>query len=171
MIAYFRRNFTLHRWALNPFQMYGVSFLLAVAIAQLALGATPGSIQEELEINTLLALATCNTIGAVIAMVGLHTKELEEALWVELCGYLCLIFVLGFYVIMLIGNRVSIQASYGFGLSEAFVYAAIHRSGQILLYKRANKKRRDLAREAEVLKRAFPPGTDGFPPGWDDDDE
>lgn len=149
------KNFTLHRWALNPFQMYDISFLMAVAIAQIQLGATPGSVQADMDRHTLMALATCNMVGAGIALLGLHRRDLEDALWIELCGYLCLIFVLGYYVLLLSIHQVNTNASYGFAFSEAFVYAAIHRSAQIWLYKRARKKRQHLDDQATALKDAM----------------
>ena len=146
-------TFTLHRWALNPFQMYDITFLMAVAVAQVQLGATPGSVYaDNLDRQTLVSLAVSNIIGAIIALLGLHIRDLESALWVEFWGYMILIFVLGFYVILVTQNQINPNASYGFALAEAFVYAAIHRSVQILLYKRARRKRFKLMMEADFLR-------------------
>ncbi len=145
----------MRRWALNPFQLYDISWLMAASIAQLYLGATPGSVlADNLDRTTVLYLAIANIIGGGIALFGLHLKDLEEALWVEVCGYSVLIFVLGIYVYLMTSNLINPNASYGFALSEAFVYAGIHRSVQILLYKRARRRHRLLAQEALLLERA-----------------
>lgn len=151
--AWWLDTFTLHRWALNPFQMYAVTFLIAVAVAQVQLGAAPGSVQADaLDRQTMLSLAISNCIGGFIALWGLHLRDLEAALWVEFWGYMVLIFVLGFYVYLLTQNQANPNATYGFGFAEAFVYAAVHRSVQILLYKRARHKRSALVREADFLQ-------------------
>lgn len=135
--AFFAGIFTLHRWALNPFQMYSLSFLFVVAVNQIQMGVTPTSVLADLPRNALLSLAISNAIGAVIALYGLHLRDLEAALWVEFWGYVILIFVLATFVLMLAQSTINASASYGFGLSEAFIFAAVHRSIQILLYKRA----------------------------------
>lgn len=147
-----RDTFTLHRWALNPFQMYDITFLLAAAIAQIQLGASPTSVQADLDRQTLLALAVANVFGATIALYGLHLKDLEGALWVEFCGYVILVFVLGVYVWLVIQSVINPSASYGYALAEAFVWAALHRSVQILLYKRAKRKKDKLSVEAKMLR-------------------
>ena len=149
-------TFTVRRWALNPFQMYDMAFVVAAALAQIVLGAAPSSVQADLNARTLLALAVCNVFGGVFALFGLHLRDLETALWVEVSGYLCLIFVLGLYVVMLVDQRINASATYGFALSEAFVFASIHRSVQILLYKRATRHHRDLKRVTDILLRALP---------------
>lgn len=149
-------TFTLHRWALNPSQMYSITFLLAAAIAQVELGSTPGGIlADQLDRQTILSLAVANVIGGGIALFGLHLRDLESALWVELCGYLLLVFVVGIYVTLLIIHQPNANASYGFALSEAFVFSALHRGVQIALYKRARRKRLQLAREANRLQRTL----------------
>lgn len=153
---WFSRTFTVRRWALNPFQLYDMAFMMAAAIAQIVLGATPSSVQADLDPKTLLSLAVCNMVGGGIALLGLHLRDLETALWVEFYGYLCLVFVLGYYLFLLADQRVNVSASYGFALSEAFVFAAIHRSVQILLYKRATQKHRDLRRATNLLMQALP---------------
>lgn len=147
--------FTMHRWATNPFQIYGVSFLMAVAIAQIALGVAPNSVQADLDRKTVLALAVCNVFGAGIVMFGLHLRDLESALWVEFCGYFGLIFVLGTYVFLLSQHQINPNATYGFAFAEAFVFAAIHRSVQILLYKRARTRRSRLAERAELMQETL----------------
>lgn len=154
--GWWRETFTLHRWALNPFQMYGISFLLAAAIAQMQLGATPGGVfADHLDYQTIRALAVANTVGGCIALFGLHLRELESALWVEFCGYLVLVFVLGLYVFLVTTNQLNPNASYGFALAESFMWAAVHRSIQILLYKRARRRRMRLACEAHALQQAL----------------
>lgn len=145
-------TFTLHRWALNPFQMYGITFLLATAIAQIQLGASPTSVQAELDRHTMLTLAIANVVGATIALYGLHLRDLEGALWVEFCGYLVLVFVLFVYILLVTQSVINPSASYGYALAEAFVWASLHRSVQILLYKRAKRKKDKLSFEAKMLR-------------------
>lgn len=154
-LQWWQHNFTMHRWALNPFQMYDISFLVMVAIAQIQLGVQPISVLAELDRQTTLYLAAANVVGGSIALLGLHLRFLEEALWVELCGYLVLVFVLGTYLVLVVQGQANPNAGYGFGLSEAFVYAAIHRGVQILLYKRARRKRTKLGQEVQLLQASL----------------
>lgn len=153
--TWWRATFTLHRWALNPFQMYSITFLLAVAVSQIQLGSSPTSIQADLDRRVTLALAICNIVGAGIALLGLHLRDLESALWVEMWGYLCLIFVLSIFLYLLFLGQINPGSTYGFGFAQAFVYGAVHRTIQIVLYKRARTKRYKLAREANALQETL----------------
>lgn len=148
-------TFTMHRWATSPFQMYPLSFLVAVAIAQIQLGVSPASVQADLERHTVVAMAICNVFGASIALYGLHLRELESALWVEFWSYLCLIFVLGTYVGLLAQHTITANATIGFGFAEAFVFASVHRGVQILLYKRARFKQSKLAQRAVIMQETL----------------
>lgn len=150
--AWGKRTFTFHRWFVNPFQMYNTMFLLLVSTAQMGLGIAPNVVLNALDIRTQLSLAFCNFIGALIVLYGLHLQEIETALWVELSGYFCLIFVLGIYVALLISQQTQPASTYGFGFSTAFIYASVHRSVQIWLYKRVVRKRALLADQVKGLR-------------------
>jgi hypothetical protein len=152
-VTWFKSVFSIQRWMLNPFQMYDIVMLLAVAITQVLAGASPGSVQKDLDYQTLAALAICNIAGSLIALFGLHLRELESALWIELCGYLALIFVMIVYLSLLFTNQLNATATYGFGFGEAFVFAAIQRSVQIALYKRARGRHFRLAQQEVDLLR------------------
>lgn len=154
-LAWAKHTFTLNRWSLNPFQMYDIVMLAAVALGQIVLGASPGSIQEGLDRHTLIALAVCNVVGSSWSLFGLHLRDLETGLWIELWGYLALTFVLCTYLWLLFHGQLNAGATYGFGFGEAFVFASIHRAIQIMLYKRAHKKHGQLLQEANVLREAL----------------
>lgn len=152
LLAWWKHMFTIQRWMLNPFQMYDIAMLMGVAITQVTVGASPGSAQQDLDYKTLLSLAICNIAGSSLALLGLHLRELESALWIELCGYLALIFVMIVYLSLLYNGQINASATYGFGFAEAFVFAAIQRSIQIGLYKRARGTHLRLAEEASLLQ-------------------
>ena len=148
-------TYTWQRWRTSPFQMYTTVFLLLVSTAQLGLGISPASPQAHLDAPTQMALSFCNFIGASITLYGLHLKNLHSSLRLELCGYLSLVFVLAAYIALLTADQYLAVTTYGFAFSEAFVYAAVHRSVQIFLYLRAHRKERRLALQVQDLRQTL----------------
>lgn len=150
-----RDTFTLSRWRTDPFQMYDAALLLLVSLAQLRFGIAPSSPVANLLDNTQQYLSFCNLWGALIVLWGVHLRELEISLWVELSGYFCLIFALTTYVYLLMTTTPLALTTTGFAFSQAFVLASLHRGWQILRYKRARRKKRTITGKVEVLKEVL----------------
>jgi hypothetical protein len=128
--------FTGTRWALNPFQLYCVTFLLLVSMAQVVIGVSPGSVQATFDKGTQLSLAGANMVGALACLVGLHLRDLEMGLWIELWAYFSLTATMAFYAFQIVATNHGVPiATLGFALSEAFVFASLHRAIQIAAYK------------------------------------
>lgn len=146
-----RRTFTMHRWATNPFQLYSLFLLLQVSANQIAIGVPFGGPQEALDRTAQIALAGCNLLGALICAYGLHLRNIERALWVELFGYVALVGSLGIYVALVFLMQPLPNTSFGLALSEAFVFASLHRSIQIIRYKLARRHDRLVTDKAAAI--------------------
>lgn len=132
----YSNKFTGTRWGLNPFQLYSVTFLMMVSLAQVIIGVSPGSVQAMFDKQAQVSLALANMVGAITCLVGLHMRDLEQGLWVELWGYVSLTATMTFYVSQIVVANLGIPvATLGFTLSEAFVLASLHRAIQIGTYK------------------------------------
>lgn len=128
--------FTGTRWALNPFQLYCVVFLMLVSMTQVIIGVSPGSVQAQFDKGTQLSLAMANFVGAVACLVGLHLRDLEMGLWIELWAYVSLTATMAFYAFTIVAGSHGVPiATLGFALTEAFVFASLHRAIQIGTYK------------------------------------
>jgi hypothetical protein len=69
-------------------------------------------------------------------------KDLEMGLWIELWAYVSLTATMAIYVAQLLMSSLGIPiATLGFTLSEAFVFASLHRAIQIGTYKYALLRR------------------------------
>lgn len=155
LVSWTRNNFTWHRWRINPFQMYFTSFLLLVSTAQMGMGVAPSSPAVHLYDNTQIALSFCAFWGTVIVLFGLHLRDIETGLWVEVCGYMPVIFTEGLSVYLMFATQVIPFTSHNFAFDQAMVYAALQRSIQIWLYKRARRKASALDSKVEVLKEVL----------------
>lgn len=138
-IPLLRRTFTMHRWATNPFQLYSLFLLMQVSANQIVIGVPFNGPQEALDRQAQIALAACNLLGSLICVYGLHLRNLDRALWVELCGYVALVGSLGIFVTLVFLMQPLPNTSFGLALSEAFVLASLHRSIQIIRYKLARR--------------------------------
>lgn len=130
--------FTGRRWSMDPFQMYAITFLMFLSISEVVIGVSPQSVQAQFDKTTAVSIAGANFVGACVVMFGLHLKDLETGLWVELWGYAALTFTMLLYIMAELGSQGKIQmpiATLGFALSEAFVAASMHRAIQIAAYK------------------------------------
>jgi hypothetical protein len=149
-----RNTFTMHRWATNPFQLYSLLLLLQVSVNQIVIGVPFNGPQEALDRTAQIALAGCNLLGALISAYGLHLRNIERALWVELFGYVALAGSLGIYVGLVFLMQPLPNTSFGLALSEAFVFASLHRSIQIIRYKRARRRENHVTdRAADILRK------------------
>jgi hypothetical protein len=139
-IRWVRNTFTMHRWGVNPFQMYALFFLLQVSLNQLVIGVPETSAQSALNTEAQIALATCTLIGCLVSAYGLHLRDVETALWIELSGYVSLAGSLGIWVYLVFVLFPLPNTSYGLAFAEAFVLFSIHRAVQIVAYKRAKRR-------------------------------
>ena len=150
-----RENFTWTRWRTDPFQMYFTAFLMLVSTAQMGLGAAPTSSQSHLATTTQLAVAFCSFWGVLIVMLGLHLKDVETGLWIECSGYLCIFFVLALAVFLQFTTQQLAFTTHAFAYDQAFVYAALQRSIQVWLYKRARRRVLRTEHKVEALKEVL----------------
>lgn len=133
--------FTGARWGTHPFQMYPITFLMLVSISQVVIGVSPATVQAKLEPGAVLSIAGANLIGGTVTMIGLHLKDVEQGLWLEVCGYVSLTFTLIVYVTLASRQVNAPVATIGLALSEGFLFASFHRALQIVLYKWALYRR------------------------------
>jgi len=147
-IRWIRRMFTMHRWATNPFQLYSLFLLMQVSLNQLVIGVPETSAQSVLDVEAQTTLAACNFLGSVICAYGVHLRDTETGLWIELSGYVSLVGSLGIYVYLVFVLFPLPNTSFGLALTEAFLLAALHRSVQIIRYKRAKRRSDEVTRAA-----------------------
>lgn len=133
--------FTGARWGSHPFQMYPITFLMLVSISQVVIGVSPATVQAQLEPGAVLSIAGANLIGGTVTMIGLHLKDLEQGLWLEICGYASLTLTLIVYITLASRQVNAPTATIGLALSEGFLFASFHRALQIVLYKWALYRR------------------------------
>jgi hypothetical protein len=151
-IPFLRNTFTMQRWGTNPFQLYNLLLLLQVSANQIIIGGVAeNTAQGALDHQAQLALSVCNLVGTAICAFGLHLRDLEFGLWVELSGYVALIGSLGIYIGLVFALFPLPNTSFGLAACEAFVLASIHRAIQIIQYKWLRYRR--TAAEAEALRK------------------
>lgn len=126
-----RHTFTMHRWAVNPWQLYTLFMLMQVSLNQIVIGVPYNGPQESLDRTAQIALAACNFLGSVICAYGVHLRDAEDGQLFELSGYLSLCGSLGIYVYLVFTMQPLPNTSFGLALSEAFLFASVHRSVQI----------------------------------------
>lgn len=130
-IPFLRNTFTMHRWAVNPWQLYTLFMLMQVSLNQIVIGVPPNGPQEFLARSAQIALAACNFLGSVICAYGVHLRDTNDGQLFELAGYLSLCGSLGIYVYLVFTVQPLPNTSYGLALSEAFLFASLHRAIQI----------------------------------------
>jgi hypothetical protein len=133
--------FTGARWGTHPFQMYPITFLMLVSISQVVIGVSPATVQAKLEPGAVLSIAGANLIGGTVTMIGLHLKDVEQGLWLEICGYASLTLTLIVYIGLASRQVNAPVATIGLALSEGFLFASFQRALQIILYKCALYRR------------------------------
>lgn len=141
------REFTVHRWLSNPFQLFGTLILGIWSILQITNGPTPDTVFDtQLDPQATLFVSATNLLGSIICLVGLHMRDLASALWVEVIGYVSLIGSLGIYIWLVAQKTDPLNTTYGYGLAIAFAGASLIRALQIFLFKRAERRAEDLRR-------------------------
>lgn len=133
--------FTGARWGTHPFQMYPITFLMLVSISQVVIGVSPATVQAKLEPGAVLSIAGANLIGGTVTMIGLHLRDVEQGLWLEICGYASLTLTLIVYIGLASRQVNAPVATIGLALSEGFLFASFQRALQIILYKCALYRR------------------------------
>lgn len=152
------REFTATRWQSNPFQMIATLILGIWAVLQIARGMTADTVLEtELDRHAQLMLSSTNLFGALICLTGLHMRDWESALWVEVIGYVSLVGSLGIYLYLVAEKTGEVfNTSPGVGLSWAFVLASVVRTTQILRLKKAERHADELGRLVARMKTDHP---------------
>jgi len=129
--------FTGQRWRANPHQMWGLTAVILVSVTQIVIGIAPTSVIVELEKPVALQIALINFIAAIVVMFGLHLKNSEIGLSLELYGSISLVGVLAWYVVTVHIREPLSSATIGFMLTEAFLAGTFHRMVQIMALKTA----------------------------------
>lgn len=136
-----KQTYTLRRWLTNPVKMFIVGMLWQANFQQLALTGPTASLAGDLDYRARLALTLANLVGGAICFYGLHLRDFELSLWVELSAYISLIGTLGMWVFLVYWSVPLPNTSYGLNLTEGFVLAtALIRAPEILWYKRALRR-------------------------------
>jgi hypothetical protein len=131
--------FTGSRWSTNPYQLWDTLFVLVVSLSQMIIGVAPGTIFTEVERPVMFQLASVNFLGAAIVMFGLHLRNKETGLNLELAGAFSLVATLAWYCMSVLHTQTLAGTTLGFGLAEAFVFGTLHRGLQILVMKWAKR--------------------------------
>jgi hypothetical protein len=73
-------------------------------------------------------------------MFGLHLRDEETGVNLELCGSVSLVATLGWYCVTVLTTEKLAGTTIGFGLAEAYVLATTQRAVQILVMKWARRR-------------------------------
>lgn len=123
------------RWNTNPYQLWATLFLMIVSMSQMIIGVAPTSVFTEVEHPVAFQAATVNFLGAAIVMFGLHLRNQDRGLSLELAGTISLVGTLGWYISLVLHKEDLAGTTLGFGLVEAYLFATLHRSIQIVVLK------------------------------------
>lgn len=135
-----RQTYTLSRWLTNPFKICIVAMLWQANFQQLALTGPIASMAGDLNYQSRLLLTLTNLLGAAFCFFGLHLRDFEMSLWIELGSYIAMIGTLGLWVTLVYLTIPLPNTSYGLNLTEAVIIAACIRAPLILRYKRALRR-------------------------------
>lgn len=152
MLHWAKSTFTWHRWLTQSFMMCGVGLLQQASIWQLVLGNTQ-LVMTYGELNTSSAtyLSVANLIGTTIVFTGLHLRDWELALLMELSGYAAMLWSLLLWITLVYFVVPLPNTSYGLNLTEGFVIASGIRAVLILRYKWA-LHRHDVPRRVRLRR-------------------
>jgi hypothetical protein len=123
---------TIRRWVQNPFQMWSIAMLTQTSIVQLLVGITNPNPMAYMDIGSQAALSWCNLIGSSICTYGLYLREEKLSQLIEMAGYLSLAGSVAVYIWLVYWTQPLPNSSFGLNLSEAFVFASVHRVIQIV---------------------------------------
>jgi hypothetical protein len=128
------------RWSTNPYQLWATTFLVIVSLAQVVIGVAPSSVFTEVERPVAFQVALVNFLGAAVVLFGLHLRNQDKGIALELAGTASLVVTLGWYIILVLRKEYLASTTLGFGLAEAYVCATLHRSIQILTLRWARRR-------------------------------
>jgi hypothetical protein len=146
------------RWNTNPYQLWATLFLMVVSMSQMIIGVAPSSVFTEVEHPVAFQVATVNFLGAAIVMTGLHLRNQDRGLSLELAGTVSLVATLGWYVSLVLHKENLAGTTLGIGLVEAFLFATLHRSIQIISLKWAQFTKNE-ALEKRLADALYPSAT------------
>lgn len=166
-VVIYSNIFQGRRWNTNPYQLWGTVALAAISTMQVVIGVAPGTVFTEIERPVQLTVAAANLIGACVVLVGLHLRNKEVGSQLELLGAVTLVATLAWYCLNVLARQPLASTTLGFGLTEAFVLATLHRSVQIALLNWARWTDRPRL-EKRILDALHPPTTDTLVVNRDD---
>lgn len=134
MIVY-ANAFSGDRWATNPYQLWFTLYVMVASLGAVIIGVAPSSVFTEIERPIALQLALVNFMGASVVMFGLHLKNKEVGLNLELSGAVSLVAPLGWYCATVLQHQLLAGTTLGFAAIEAGTLATLHRCIQILTKK------------------------------------
>lgn len=129
--------FTIIRWNTNPYQLWCTTFLMSSSLAQLIIGIVPSSVFTEIERPVAVQLALTNFMGGAVVMFGLHLRNKDIGLNLELSGAMSLVATVGWYCVEIARHNILAGTTMGFALDEAFLFGSFHRAVQIIALKYA----------------------------------
>lgn len=131
-IVAYSNAFTGARWTSNPYQLWGTTLLMTASISQIVIGVSPSSVFTEIGHPVALQLAIGNFIGCIIIMFGLHLKDEDLAMNLEVSGAFSLVVTVGWYCWTVLHHQPLASTTLGLAMPEAFLFATFHRCLQIV---------------------------------------
>lgn len=126
----------MQRWLTQSFMMCGVGLLMQASIWQLVLGNTQLVMTSgEIDPHSVPYLTFANLVGTAIVFYGLHLRNWESSLWVEVSGYASMLWSLALWILFVYLTAGLPNTSYGLNLTEGFVIASFIRAYLIARYK------------------------------------
>jgi hypothetical protein len=166
----YANTFSGVRWNSNPYQAWSTLFLMSASLAQIIIGVMPSSVFTEVEKPVAVQLALVNFMGASVVMFGLHMKNKNVGLSLELYGAASLVATIGWYCAEVIHSNILAGTTLGFGLCEAFLFATFHRGIQITILKYARWKNKPHLEKRVAAALNVPPTVIGPLHGFTYDD-
>lgn len=159
-VIVYSNAFVGDRWNTNPYQLWATAFLVVVSLSQVIIGVAPGTIFTEIERPVQLTVAIANLIGSTVVIIGLHLRNKEVGIQLELLGAITLVATMAWYCYNTLHRQTLASTTLGFGLAEAFVFGTLHRSIQIITLNYAkwqNKPGLELKMSSQLNPTDVPP--------------
>jgi hypothetical protein len=121
--------FTGYRWTTNPYQLWGMLLLMMVSLSQIVIGISPESLLKNIPEPVVLQFALVNFMSAAVVMFGLHLRNKETAINLELSGTVTLFATLGWYFVSELQHHELAGTMIPFGLTQALfitVFKSVH---------------------------------------------
>lgn len=134
-IVVYANAFSGHRWATNPYQLWSTLLLMVVSLSQAIVQVAPTNVLSQIEHPVALQVIVANFLGAAVVMFGLHMRDKEYGINLELAGAISLLTTMVTYLILVISKQNISSLTFNFGLTLAFVLGTLHRCSQIMVLK------------------------------------